>query len=148
MTASMPRISQNSNYSPHKRGKIWRLRSVGFTYEDVALYKRISKGSVSGIAKRYERQHKGRDLPRPSALKKISEHNKRRIIRIIDKAPFIQNRRLIERACLRCSVSTLISHLRKWGILHKRAIRRPKLASEHAEERLRSAQEHREKPID
>lgn len=86
----------------------------------------IPKSSVSGIASRYERQCKGRDLSRLGQLRTLSERDKRSIIRIINEDPLIQNKKILERASLRCSVSALISYLRSWGVLHKRATQRGK----------------------
>lgn len=71
----------------------------------------------------------------------------RRIFRAIANDPFISNEQLIREAELDVTSTTLSKYLREKGIMHYRALQRPKLTPENAQQRLEFARRYVSKPI-
>ena len=136
------------HYSPHKRTRIVTAYDLGVSPKEIALKEGIPAGSVRGIASRYRVQKSAESSPRSSRPAVLSEREKRRIMRLIADDPFIQTRELLEKAELTCCAGTLLAWLKRAGVAHKTAIRRPKLSQENAEKRLRFAQAYVSQPIE
>ena len=119
------------HYSPHKRTRIVTAYDLGVSPKEIALKEGIPAGWVRGIASRYRVQKSAESSPRSSRPAVLSEREKRRIMRLIADDPFIQTRELLEKAELTCCAGTLLAWLKKAGVAHKTAIRRPKLSQEN-----------------
>ena len=115
---------------------------MGVPPREIALKEGVPAGSVRGIASRYRVQKSAKSSPRSGRPPLLSEREKRRIRREIAIDPFIKITDLIRNAELECSSRTVLRWLKREGIMHKTALRRPKLTPEHAEKRLKFAQEH------
>jgi len=72
----------------------------------------------------------------------LNERDIRHVYCIIKVDPFIKNDELLQRARLTYDICTLTYALQKRGILHKTALRRPKLTEEAVKKRFVFAREH------
>ena len=68
------------------------------------------------------------------------------IFRVIEKDPFILPAQLVTEAGLGVSVRTLLRYLKKEGIHHQKALRRPLLTPETALLRLQFAEKYLDEP--
>lgn len=123
------------------------MYDYGTPLREIAHNVQVPAGSVSGILSRYGDQTKARNKTRPGRPKKLSERNKRHIMRCIESNPFIRNQDLLDQTEIRVTIETLSKYLSSEGIQHRRALRRPLLTPSAAARRLQFAQEHAEKPI-
>ena len=131
-----------SEYSPHKRTRIALAYNSGLSRAAIAAKEGVPIRSISGIIKRYNSQRSGTSSPRSGRLHMLNERDIRHVCRIIEVDPFIKNDELLQRAGLMCDIRTLTHALQKRGILHKTALRRPKLTEEAARKRFAFAREH------
>jgi hypothetical protein len=99
----------------------------------------VSRHAIYGIVRRYRDQQSGQDQPKPGRPRKIGDREKRQIMRIIGQDSHIQIQELIEKANLNCCKQTLVTFLRKEGIMHYKSLIRPLLSEETARKRLRFA---------
>ena len=143
----MPPRARKKQWSPHKRTRVRKMYEMGYTARQIAACEGIPQNSVSGIATRYTHQQSGRDLPRPGQPPKLSDRDKRCILRCVRESPFIQNKQLLEQTGLGCSIETLTHYLTSQGIQHHRALQRPLLRPEDAFRRLVFAEKYARKPI-
>jgi transposase len=143
----MPRQVINHNHSPHKRTRIVTAYNLGMKAKTVGLKEGISARAVYAIVERYGKQQSAKDQPRSGRPPLLDGRHKRHIFRCIEEDPFVSNRELIEKCALPCSVSTVTRFLRKEGIQHYRALRRPKLTPDVAAKRLEFARLHVRKPL-
>jgi transposase len=63
----------------------------GHSAQEVAINEQVSRATVYGIVKRYRYQYKGQDQPRSGCPLKLSERDKRHIMRVIDCDSFEDN---------------------------------------------------------
>lgn len=110
------------------------------THREIAAETGVSAGSISGIIKRYNGQQSARSHRRAGRPQKLGERDKRLLFRIIRQDPFIEAEELLKAASLSVSKATLIRFLKKEGIHHRKALRRPLLTEETAKKRLEFAQ--------
>ncbi|KAK7223076.1 hypothetical protein V2G26_011079 [Clonostachys chloroleuca] len=143
----MPSRRPEKNYSPHKRGRIMQMVELGYTAKEVAEKERVNPRTAYGIASRYRVQKRGQSRDRSGCPTKISEREKRHIMRLIEADPFIRNEDICRQARLSCCTRTLTRWLRSEGIQHVYALRRPKLTTTQAQLRLEFAQGLINKPI-
>jgi transposase len=115
-TANMPSRRPEKNYSPHKRGRIMQMVELGYTAKEVAEKERVNPRTAYGIASRYRVQKRGQSRDRSGCPTKISEREKRHIMRLIEADPFIHNEDICRRARLSCCTRTLTRWLRSEGI--------------------------------
>lgn len=138
----MPR----TEYSPHKRTRIACLKNSGYSHAHIASVEGVPAKSISGIVKRYQQQQSGRSQPRAGRPKALSNHDMRRINRSIIRDPFISAAQLISENSLQCTDVTVIRELKKAGVQHYKALRRPKLTQQNAQKRLEFARKYINKP--
>lgn len=126
-------------HSPHTRTRIvWRYNS-GVSATQIARDEGISRHAIYGVVRRYRDQKSGQDQPRSGRPRILGEREKRRILRVIAQDPHIQVKELIEEAGLTCSRGTILSFLKKEGIMHYKSLIRPFLSDAMATRRLRFA---------
>jgi transposase len=133
-------------YSPHKRTRVALAYLSGSTRKMVAQNEGVKEGSVPGIVTRYLLQQSGKSSPRSGRPTKINARDLRRVLRIISINPFISPKDLINQAGLGVSVPTLRTALKKEGIHHYKALRRPKLNELLARKRLAFARRYINEP--
>nr|AAK16923.1 DNA transposase [Fusarium breviconum] len=127
------------HHSPHTRTRIvWRYNS-GVSASQIAREEGVSRHAIYGIVRRYRDQESAADQPKSGRPRIIGDRERRRILRVIAQDPHIQIRELIEEAGLSCCRATLISYLRKEGIMHYKSLLRPFLSEDNARKRLRFA---------
>lgn len=143
----MPQNTNKPHHSPHKRTKIVYNYLSGVSAKAVAAKYNVTPRAVYNINQRYKVQKSAKSNPRSGRPRVITERGKRHLFRLIEEDPFIQNNELLSRASLTCVTSTLTRFLRKEGIQHFRALRRPKLTPEVAAKRLAFARLHVQKPL-
>lgn len=119
----------------------------GFSKTQIALAEGVPAGTVHGIATRYTQQISGMSQERPGQPQKLSDRDKRYIMRLIEADPFIKNQEILDLIDADITIRTLNRYLQSEGIQHMHALRRPKLSASAAWRRLRFAQEHIDKPI-
>lgn len=144
----MVRIYEKKHHSPHKRTAIATAYQKGVPAKAVAAEHGVSPDAVYAIARRYQNQISGRSQPGRGRKFKLDERYIRRILREIDQNPFISNKELIENCALPVTEQTLVTTLKKRGIQHRQALRRPKLSDTIAQKRLEFAQKHLNKPLE
>jgi transposase len=142
----MPRITSRVEHSPHKCTRIYIKYNCGISRRRIAAEERVSRGSICGIIKRYEEQKSAQSRPRAGQPTKLAERAKRAIFRSIQRDPFISLSSLAAEAGLNCHPATLREWLRKEGILHQRALRRPLLTPITARKRLQFANRYYRQP--
>ena len=118
------------------------MYEFGYTARQIATQEGVPINSVSSIATRYALQQSAKDLPRLGQPPKLSDRDKRSIMRCIKDDPFIQNKQLLKRSGIGCSIGTLTYYLTSQGIQHRFALQRPLLRPEDARKRLEFAREH------
>ena len=90
----MDREGPKKEHSPHKRGRIVALYRAGLSAREVAAQEGISHRAVYGIVSRYDKQVKGRSNPRSGRPPKLSDRDRRHIMRLIEANSFISNTEL------------------------------------------------------
>jgi transposase len=143
----MPRIASKSHHSPHKRTKVVHQFLSGVSARAIAAKFDLTRSAVYNIHYRYKQQQSAKSRPRSGRPHSLNERDKRHLFRLIEIDPFIQNSELLRRAGLSCCTATLTSFLKKEGIQHTKALRRPKLTPAVAEKRLQFARLHIRKPL-
>lgn len=134
-------------YSPHKRTRIALGFEAGLTYKALAAVEGVSPGSIYGIVKRYRVQKSAKSLSRPLRPRSLTDRDIRHMLRFIHQNPFISALELKTACSFTCHPVTITRELRRQGIQHYKALRRPKLSEEHAKKRLAFAKEHINKPL-
>jgi transposase len=134
------------NYSPHTRTRVVMLRNCGLPLYRIAHSEGISPGSIHGIIRRYRDQKSAQDLPRLGRPAALTDREKRIIFRCINLDPFASISQIRLSCNLQCANVTLTRFLKKNGIQHTYALRRPKLTPELAQKRLEFARKHINKP--
>lgn len=147
-TPKTRRKTSRKEYSPHTRGRIAMAYSKGTKLIDIAKELSIPKGSVYGILKRYKTQQKGRSQPRAGRTAILSERDKRHIQRAVFQSPFDSAKEIRDKCEIKAGESTISRAMRKSGLGHWKALRRPKLTPDHAKARLEFAKIHVHKPLD
>ena len=132
-------MAPKRHHSPHTRTRIvWRYNS-GVSAAQIAREEGVSRHAIYGVVRRYRDQESAADQPKSGRPRIIGERERRRILRVIAQDPHLQIRELIEEAGLSCCRATLISYLRKEGIMHYKSLLRPFLSEANARKRLRFA---------
>lgn len=144
MIPKTPRLE----YSPHKRTRITTSYNLGLTARVVAFKEGVSPNSVSGIVSRYRVQKAAASSPRSGRPLTITNSDKNDIFRCIEKDPFTSTKQILLDTKIKCCERTLIRYLKKHGISHPKAARRPFLTPEAAEARLAFAKANINKPAE
>lgn len=124
------------------------MREFGVSAWRIGIEEGVSPRAAYGIETRYRYQKSGKDLPRSGRPPALTDRDKRHIKRSIEIDPFITTKQIKASVGLTCHIRTITRWLRKEGIMHSRALRRPFLKDEHAEQRLAWALEYIDKPIE
>ena len=151
MAPTTPRTNRRTpgkEYSPQTCGKVVSYWESGQTYRWISEKLTIPANSVGGILRRYRHQHKGQSIRRPGRPKLLSERDKRHIIRLATKDPFISSQTIREDGGFSVSVTTIYRAILESGLRHWKALRRPKLSPENAAKRLAFARSVVDKPMD
>jgi len=143
---SLPERTPNCEFSPHSRTRIAVGYSLGLTPRALFAKEGVVRGSLYHIVKRYEKQKSGRSLPRSGRPRKLDDRAVRKILRSIANDPFVTLKKIKVEAELDVSERTISRELIRRGIMHSRALRRPKLTEEHAAKRLAFARAYVGKP--
>ncbi|VVT56489.1 uncharacterized protein SAPINGB_P005098 [Magnusiomyces paraingens] len=117
----MTPVTSRVEYSPIKRARVYMKHEMGIPERRIALEEGISPGSVSGIIRRYPIQKDATSCARSGRPPKLSDRDKRAILRLIKKDPYITTHNLIVAAGLDVSKRTLLRWLKHEGIVHKPA---------------------------
>ena len=84
-------------------------------------------GDISGIIARYNEQQSAQSQKRVGRPPKLLKRNKKAISRAIETIPYIKIRNILIATGLEVPGRTITRWLRKDGILHQMALRRPLL---------------------
>lgn len=144
----MGRSPGKEDYDVYLRNRVISAREFGISAQDIAATEGISKRAVYHMVATYNDDNNGLNRPRSGRPPLFSHRKKRIIMREIDRNPFVTNRKLLDRLNLTCSAKTLTAYLQSQGILHKRALMRPKITSRRAAARLEFAQKHGDRSIE
>lgn len=149
MPSTPPQSPKRSkkHYSPHKRTRISTSFLTALTAPEVAEKERIPVTSVYGINARYRVQKSGQSRPRSGRPPKLTTHDKTHIRRLIEGDPFVSPKELADGIENTASPLTITRWLRREGILHFKALRRPALTEAAAAKRLEWCLQHRGKPL-
>jgi transposase-like protein len=144
----MARIYEKKHHSPHKRTAIATAYQKGVPAKAVAAEHGISPHALYAIARRYNNQVSCRSQSGRGGKFKLDDRYIRRILREIDQNPFISSKELIQNCSLPVTEETLVKTLKRRGIQHTQALRRPKLSDTIAQKRLEFAHKHLNKPLE
>lgn len=133
--------------TPRKRNRIFASFSAGSSAKVVAEKEGVSISHVRGVVRRFTAQDYGISKPGRGRPPLLNEHDKRRILSVIAKDPFIQIETLRKKACPHVGRTCLSNHLKKWKISHHLAVTRPYLSNEHAASRYVWSLEHEDRPL-
>ena len=138
------RISRRGpELTPYKRGQVIALLKEGYGPTEVASKLDLPRTTVTSTRDADAYRKEGKSRPRPGAPKKATPRIERSLLRHIRLDPKIQYDTLRQLACVDFSNSTIRRILKKYGIAHWLAKKRPKLTSEAASKRLAFALQHR-----
>jgi transposase len=144
----MPGNRCKPHHSPHKRAKIVGLYLSGVSAKALAAKFDLTARAVYNIAQRYKHQQSARSNARSGRPRILDERHKRHIFRLIRDNPFIKTSEILNQASLLYTGRTLNTFLRRQGIKHFRALRRPLLTPETAAQRLDFANQYVDKPLE
>lgn len=128
----------------YTRGLIIGKHESGVSMTHISQTLGIPLSTVSETIKRNPERINGESSPRSGRPKSYTERDRRHIIRIIRRDPFITYPALRLRAGLDISSTTFLKILKESGYGHWRAKKRPKLTEEHAKLRLEWAKKHKD----
>ena len=101
---------------------------------------------MRGIFTRYQTQQSAKDHARSGRPPRLSRQDREQILILIGRDPFITCREIKRELGFECYSRTILAYLKKENIVHRKALRRPKLSEKVAARRLRFAREHVDKP--
>lgn len=133
--------------TPRRRNRIVAYYNSGVTAKAVAVKEGVSESHVRGVVRRFTAQDYGISRPGRGRPPKLTERDRRAILREVAKDPFIQIETLRRSACPHVSRTCLSNYLKKEKISHHLAVTRPYLSAEHAAGRYAFAIEHSDKDI-
>jgi transposase len=130
--------------SPYLRGLIIGKHESGINPSQISRDLQIPRTTVNGTIQRILHQNDGKSSPRSGHPQSYTERDKRHIIQLIKRDPFITYQAIRERTGLNVSSTTFLTILKESGYGHWRAKKRPKLTKEHAKLRLEWAKRHKD----
>jgi transposase len=133
--------------TPRKRNRIVARYNSSLSAKAVAHYEGVTEDHVRGVIKRFTAQDYSISRPGRGRPPKLSERDKRLILRKIGKNAFIQIETLRRLAYPYVGRTCLSTFLKKQGISHHLAATRPYLSKEHTEGRYIWAVKHSDKPL-
>lgn len=142
----MPRIRQKTHHSPHKRTRIVIMKDLGVPLDEIVAKEGVTKHAIFRIVRRYRSQISAKDKPRSGRPTILTDRDKRHIERIVDQFPFITVQEIKERTGISCHRSTITRWLKKQGIQHHHALRRPFLGPTAVQQRRDFAEKYRHEP--
>ncbi|KAK1825662.1 hypothetical protein QBC39DRAFT_244118, partial [Podospora conica] len=107
--------------TPRRRNRIAALYNVGLSARAVAVHEGVEEVHVRGVVKRFKHQDYGISRPGRNRPPKLTERDKRLILRKVAKDPFVQIETLRRLTCAHVSRSTLTRFLLKEKISHSLA---------------------------
>lgn len=137
-------ITSRKELSPFLRGQIIGKHQSGCNPTQISRDLQIPRSTVNGTINRISHQINGKSSPRPGRPKAYTERDKRHIIQIIKRDPFITYQEIREQSGINLSSPTFLTILKESGYGHWRAKKRPKLTKEHAKLRLEWAKKHKD----
>ena len=143
--ASPVKKAKFKHSTPRKRNRIHSLFSIGLKAKAIALKEGVSTAHVYGVVRRFSAQDYGVSRPGRGRPRKLTERDRRVILREIAKDPFIQIETLRRLACPHVGRTCLSNYLKEEGISHTLAATRPYISEDHAAGRYAFAIEHADK---
>jgi transposase len=137
-------ITTNNELSPYLRGLIIGKYDAGVTITQISQILEIPSSTVFNTIQRNSKRNDGKSSSRSGRPKSYTERDKRHIIQLIKRDPFINYQDIRERTGLNISSTTFLTILKESGYGHWRAKKRPKLTKEHAKLRLEWAKNHKD----
>ena len=138
-----PRIHK----TPRQGSRIYTLIKSGMVSSEVAKLEGVIPSTCRGIVTRFKKQDDGVTNTRTGRPPILSPQDRRAILRAVAKDPFMAISDLQKDHASDVSPSTLRRFLKKEGIMHVQAARRPYLTEEAAENRFEWAMQHRDLPL-
>jgi hypothetical protein len=136
--------STTKELSPYSRGLIIGKYEAVVSLSQISESLAIPSSTVFDTIQQNSKRNNGKSIPRPGRPKSYTERDKRHIIQLIKRDPFIKYEDIRERTGLNLSSTTFLSILQDSGYGHWRAKKRPKLTKEHAKLRLEWAKNHKD----
>ena len=119
---SLARIDPNSikrkELSPFLRGKIFAKHSDGLSAANISRDLGIPRTTIWSTLQRESTQLDGKSFPRPGRPKSYTERDKRHILTIIKRNPFITYQAIREQSGLNLSSATFLRILKESGYGH------------------------------
>lgn len=122
--------------TPYQRGVIAGQLQAGLGPRQIEKKFGTPESTVRSTQEVAFIRYHGESLPRPGQPKKLSERDRRKLIRITRREPKITYAALKRAAGLDCCYRTLQNELRAYGLLNWRAKKRPLLTPDVAAKRL------------
>lgn len=122
----------NTESNSFERGLIFGAAALGHGPTEIGEYLNVPTNTVKTTLQRRSNLDNGVSKPRSGRPNKVSERDKRRIIRIARSDPKITYAQLALEARVQCSRNTLYRTLEEYGLTNWVAKKRPLLS--HSEE--------------
>jgi transposase len=136
--------TKGKELTPYSRGLIIGEYNCGVKPSQISRNLQIPRSTVIDTIQQKSKRDDGKSSPRPGRPKSYTERDKRHIIQLIKRDPFITYQAIRERTGLNVSSTTFLTILKESGYGHWRAKKRPKLTKEHAKLRLEWAKKHKD----
>lgn len=93
-------------------------REMGMSAQEISLKEGVPISSIYGIVSRYRVQKSAQSAPRSGRPPTLTDREKRVVMRLIAKDPFIKAREIISAGGLGCCERTIIRWLQLQGVQH------------------------------
>jgi transposase len=133
--------------TPRRRNRIIAHAIDGVKIPRIAELANCSVEHVRGVKKRWRHQDGGKSKPGRGRKPLLTERDKRAVMRIINRNPFIQMASLLRESGLECTGTCLTNFLKKAGVKHGVAAQRPFLTEDDARRRFRWSSEYKDKAL-
>ena len=120
----------------YKRGEIIGKYNTGVTLKNVAHIPETPKSTIDYPIDQASKRPNGESRPRIGRPPKLSEHDKRHLIRVTRMNPHTTYARIKLQCGLDCSTDTIYRVLKEYGLINWLAKKRPLLSPEAAAKRL------------
>ncbi|KAJ5129199.1 uncharacterized protein N7515_005238 [Penicillium bovifimosum] len=134
---------KGTELTPHLRGKISSQAEIGIPTATIARHFGLSPSTIQYTLEQEHARADGKTCPRSGRPPILSEGDKRLILRLIKRDPFIVYREIRDQSGLTASDDTLLRLVKSSGYGHWKARKRPFLTPEVAAPRYKWALAHR-----
>ncbi|VTT69387.1 unnamed protein product [Fusarium fujikuroi] len=102
------------------------MKDLGVLLDEIVAREGVTKHAIFRIVRRYQSQISVKDKPRSGHLTILTRRDKTHIEQIVNRFPFIIIQEIKDWTGISCHRSTITRWLKKQGIQHHHALRRPR----------------------